>query len=287
VPTNSSGGNRSAFLQLVWAQPELLDVFGVELIAGERPEEVFAAFVLVTQHTAESLGVGVGDRLPRGFIVSGIVENFAYSYVGRPLGLTLIGNANASAGRAPTSTPDSDIVALRYAGPDRETLRRSILPLWRELFPGVPLPLVSVAEEVEAAHMEASGREERITGAGALVATLLAALGVFGLAAFEVRRRRHDLAVRAAYGATPAQNGFHLAGKLAPAIACGLIPALPLAAVAVDGYFQSIGWVTLVPISVGAAGLGAAVVLGTTAIAAMLHMISAARLKPALILSQE
>jgi predicted permease len=117
------------------------------------------------------------------------------------------------------------------------------------------------------------------------IALALAALGVYGVVAYAVARRRREIGVRIAVGARPADVVRHFAGQGAALAGIGLalaVPAVLLVARAVAAIFHGnfpMVWLSLPAI---AAVLGA-----TAALASWLPARRAARLDPAAVLAGE
>src|SRR5262249_19758806 len=121
-----------------------------------------------------------------------------------------------------------------------------------QLDPTVPLdnlrPLVN-----EVADMSASDRLlSRLSGGFAVVATLLAAIGLYGMLAYTLTQRTHELGVRMALGATRLRIGrmvlaqvsrMMLAGELG-----GTLAAMALGRLAQSQLFQVSGFDPLITV---------------------------------------
>jgi putative ABC transport system permease protein len=69
----------------------------------------------------------------------------------------------------------------------------------------------------------------RVLGALAVIALLLAGIGIHGLLAYTVTQRRHDIAVRLALGAEPARIARGVVGDGMTLVLLGVVPGLLLA----------------------------------------------------------
>ena len=77
----------------------------------------------------------------------------------------------------------------------------AIQPIWERMAPGVPMRTAYIDEEV-AAQYDAIEKRGHMFGVFALFAVLIACLGLFGLASFSAERRKKEIGVRKAHGAS-------------------------------------------------------------------------------------
>jgi len=114
--------------------------------------------------------------------------------------------------------------ALAYAEP----LRRAM----REIAPDVPLYSIRTMDEVTGATTRMREFNMILMSAFALVATLLAAIGLYGVIAFAVGQRRREIGLRLALGADAAAVHRLMLGAglrmIVPGLAAGLLGALAL-----------------------------------------------------------
>jgi predicted lysophospholipase L1 biosynthesis ABC-type transport system permease subunit len=141
--------------------------------------------------------------------------------------------------------------------------------------------LQAIAEESAAVTRLAT----RLLGGFAVIALLLAAVGVYGVMAYRVRRRSRELGTRLALGATPAALTWFVlrqaVGIVAIGLAAGTVAALASARTLSSLLFGVAPWDPAVLAS-------AAALLGLVSVAAScLPALRAARVDPVAVLSSE
>jgi putative ABC transport system permease protein len=128
-------------------------------------------------------------------------------------------------------------------------------------------------------------RASTVFGLLAGLAVVIACLGLFGLATYTVQRRRKEIGIRKALGATAAQVVGLLSKQFLTLVGVGALVALPLAYWAMDQWLQGFAYRTT--IGVGTMG-GAVALAGIVAFVAIgYHALRASRLDPAATLRDE
>jgi hypothetical protein len=157
--------------------------------------------------------------------VVGVVNDVAFQTVGQPSAAELFVPAAANPwrwGHLAVRAGSGDPARLATA------VRRAIAAEDRD---------ISIASTLPALEMAANGIADRrfrtaLLGAFAGAALLLAALGVYGVMAYAVAQRTHEIGIRTALGATPAQVGRLVLGSGLRIAAAGVGVGLLLAVVA-------------------------------------------------------
>jgi len=99
--------------------------------------------------------------------------------------------------------PITNLIARARVEP--QELRREIERRWRESFPGMPLYGVHTGQE----HVKLALAPQRLAAtlltSFAILAAVVASVGLYGLVAYNVARRRREIGIRMALGAEPAR----------------------------------------------------------------------------------
>lgn len=131
---------------------------------------------------------GTGPR--KTFTVVGVIQNFNYESLRRPVGAVAF-----FLGQDPGS------VSFRLGQVEVTKLLAQIETTWQQLMPGQPFLYQFMDDRFEAVYRA----EQQVGTLGLLfsgVAILIACLGLFGLAAFMVEQRRKEIGVRKVLGAS-------------------------------------------------------------------------------------
>jgi putative ABC transport system permease protein len=168
-------------------------------------------------------------------------------------------------------------LAVRYDAADPERVARDIGRVWKSLAPDLPFEFGYA--DAELAHLyRADEARARAFGGFALLAVVIACLGLFGLAAFTAERRTKEIGIRKVFGARVRDIVRLLAWQFSkPVIVANLI-AWPVAWWVMRGWLN--GFDARVPLGPGpfllAGALALAIALGTVSG----HAIRVARLNP-------
>jgi predicted permease len=218
---------------LVMVSDSLFKVFGVPLIRGrffdERDEAEAAPVVIVSETLAKKYFAGVdpigrhlkdgGPERPAGptnpwMTVVGVVGDVKYS------GLD---SAPEPAFYMPYRQNPwrGQFVVVRTAS-DPRTLLNGVRAAVASLDKAVPVARVNTMDDLMDASVAPSRFRATLVGIFALVGLLLAAVGIYGVMAYAVAGRTHELGVRIALGADRATLLKLVLGEAAALIAAGI-----------------------------------------------------------------
>jgi putative ABC transport system permease protein len=170
------------------------------------------------------------------------------------------------------------------AGGDQEAVKQAIEALWPRYFPNETLGVSRLPVVINDMFYGDDLRLAKLLGASSVIATAIAAFGIYVLAAYSVRRREKEIVLRKLYGAGGTAIGKLMAREFALLIGAGALLGLPLAYLAIQRYLAAfaerapVGAWTLI----GALLVACAVALGST----LRHTLAAVRIRPALALRE-
>jgi putative ABC transport system permease protein len=169
--------------------------------AGEAPPEPKHYNVLLNRAAVRQLGyenaeAAVGEQLSVGSdrsTIVGVVGDVHYRSLRDPAKATVYFRDDQRFNN----------IMIRFAAGDPAALRDAVASVWKKVAAGAPFDAEFV-EDVLAEHYDADEVRARIFAIAALLAIVIACLGIFGLAAFTVERRKLEIAVRKVFGARDA-----------------------------------------------------------------------------------
>jgi len=234
-PTPEPGEEPVADVRMV--TPGFFTVSGLELVAGRRLDARDAdgapLAVVINEAAARELWSDASPLGRRVFMEWGEPREAEVVGVVRDARITRLDEAP----RATLYWPQAQLsnsfmtVLLRARG-DGETLAAALRAAVAELDPEVPVADVAWLRDVVARETARPRFTAALLASFALLATALAALGVYGLLAGAVAARRRELGVRMALGADGRRLLVEVVGPGVRLVAIGVALGLPLALVA-------------------------------------------------------
>lgn len=163
-------------------------------------------------------------------------------------------------------------------GPDQQAVQRAIEELWPRYFPNDVLEVQRVASMFALSYAD-DLRMAKLLAASSVIATAIAAFGIYVLAAYSVQRKAREIVLRKLYGAGHAAIGRLVAREFVALIGIGALFGLPIAFVAVQRYLA--GFTEQAPVGAWTltAALAVAALVATASTAR--HALAAMRIRPA------
>jgi putative ABC transport system permease protein len=164
-----------------------------------------------------------------------------------------------------------------------DAVQRAIEEMWPRYFPNDVIDVKRVASSFALSYAD-DLRLAKLLAASSVIATAIAAFGIYVLAAYSVQRRAREIVLRKLYGAGNTAVGSLVMREFLVLIGTGALIGLPPAWLAMQNYLASfnerapIGAWTIV----GALLVAGAVALGST----LRHTLAAVRIRPALALRE-
>lgn len=296
VDVDASGGAVQSTYFLA-ADDAFLETFEIGLKAGRTFDPGRAAdtsAVLLNERAVRALNVsdpvGATIRVPTSasaaggpveskhtFRVIGVVSDFHFQSLHRPIDPLLIGS--------PENPIDQiDYFTARVDG-DRMTAAIDHLRAVGTTFdPGRPFEYHLLDDQI-AAKYATDRRVGTLFGIAAGLAILIACVGVFGLAAFSVQRRRKEIGIRKALGATAASIVGLLSREYALLVAGAFLVAAPVAYLAMQQWLEEFAY--QVEVGVGLLLAAGAVALIIAVASVSVQALRAARIDPVRALRNE
>lgn len=258
--------------------PTFLGVYGVRPLAGrvyderrdinDKPIDVKSADVVLTASAAHALGFAapqdaVGrtvDGDGKGYQIIGVVPDIRFQ--------SLREEPAPVAFRLAASTP---VLTVSYQG-STTAVEAALESAWRQILPDKPLQMTR-QESLLAAHYADDVRSVKLLAAAALLAIVIAAMGVYVLSAYSVQRRTREIVLHRLFGADRGDIVRLLGRETLLLIAVSAAVGIPPALLAVRHYLA--GFVDQTP-NWGWAVVLAFVVAGLVALASVLRGIAVA-----------
>jgi putative ABC transport system permease protein len=258
--------------------PEFFGVYRIGALAGRVLDPVQdgtqSTSVVINAIAARALGFGspeaaVGQMFNDTLRIVGIVPDLRYQNL-RQAPQPMVYRIGA----------DLEVLTARIEG-NVASARPLVETLWSRHFPN-DVPDIESAAAVFTANYSEDARLARILTAASVVATALAAFGIYVLSAYSVKRRAREIVLRKLHGARGADVGRLIAREFAWLIGAGALGGLPVAWFATARYLS--GFVERAPMG----GLPLLYAFACVAVVALCatarHTVAAARMSPVLAL---
>lgn len=256
---------------------------------GRRSGEAVVTRALVAHvwPDGDAIGRGIrgdGDRPPY-YRISGIAGDVRAGGLDRPPVERVYFPMLPIEGAGLWGAPRSMTLVVRVASGPAGALVGPIQNLVRELDPSVPVGNARSMERVVAASMERTTFAMALLGIAAAVALFLGLVGLYGLVAYVVERRRPEIGIRMALGARTGKITRAVLGRSARLAGLGIAVGV-VGALATAGLLRSLlfGITPGDPLVLAAA---AALLLGAALLASLVPARRAARIDPAHVLRLE
>ena len=229
--------------------PEFLDVYDIELLAGrlpsrevandERREDSEVLNLLVNELALERMGLGSPDEAinKRFYDIDEDDAMREYVVIGVVPSQNILGFHNELKPFVYYYYPEGLYVgSIRIKG-DMAATVEEIEEVWKTVIPEYPMQGNYLDEAFEQVYMVFRALNMALAGF-AIVALVLALIGLFGLAAFMATQRTKEIGVRKVLGAKSVQIARLLVWQFSRPVIWALLIALPLSYFAADAYLS-------------------------------------------------
>ncbi len=268
--------------------PEFIDLYGMKLAAGraltdKRAED--AAInrpdanndghnILINETAARYFGFGVQGAVGKTVIIdkaalhiAGVLKDFRFKGARQAVQPTFYFNDKI----------DSATLSVRLTGQDIPGTIAFIDRTWHRMAPSTAITRSFLDDSFEKLY-RSDRRQGTLFGVFVGVAILIAALGLFGLAAFTVGRRTKEIGIRKVFGARDRDVAILLLWQFSIPVLIANVIAWPLAWYYLRGWLQGFAsHIILSPLYFAVAGIAALLIAWITVLS---HAMRVARANP-------
>ena len=208
--------------------PEYIDLMDIEIISGrnfdpDRPADREFTYILNEEAVRY---FGFDDPAGEEFILGGqqpvriigVVRNFHFRSLHEPVGPLVMG----------WQPQNLRLVNIRTDGRDQAGVIEHVGNLWEEFSPGTPVEYMFLDEEIDNLYVSEI-RMSSLFGYFALLAVIIACMGLYGLSIFVTIRRTREIAIRKVMGAGEYLIVFMLTAEFVRWVLVAIIIAWPVA----------------------------------------------------------
>lgn len=264
----TDGSYRRFFANIV--DPEFVQTMGLRMKSGrafdrDNPSDMERALI-VNEAFVQAFGWDdpLSETIPGNFNeheIIGVVEDFHFTSLHSDVEPAVL---SVSQDLIFSGANDFDYqgafigrIALRLSGTDSNSTLAWLESIWPDVANGLPFSYRFVDQDIQSQY-DQELRLASITRLGALLAMLIAGLGLFGLAAISVARRTKEIGIRKTLGASTGHIVGLFGREFMPMVLLALVVAGPLAWTGLDRWLETFAYRTeLGPWPFFAAGLGA------------------------------
>ena len=176
-----------------------LDFFGFEVVdgVGFTPSSGERGEMIIMQAFNREVGMPIGYHFPEGFNVVGIIKDVRLS--------SLVNNDDYHAFYCNDPSDKAHFYVRLREGADVKAFAKYVSGVAEELAPAAEKPELYYLEEWVESLYQQTKNDMVLIGLFAVLAIVIALMGVFGIVMFETQHRRSEIAVRKVYGATTRQ----------------------------------------------------------------------------------
>jgi putative ABC transport system permease protein len=269
----------------IFVESSLFDLYGIKPIAGRNSGSTADPYYLLNETAARQLGFArpsdaIGYELPayghRSVPVVGVVSDFSLDSVEHRI--------EAQGFVVTAKDPLFNLISVKLTGHQIPETLSDIDRLWKATGSHDPISRVFLDEHIQTMYL-AMLREAQLFGVFAIVAVMLACLGLLGLAASIAERRTHEIGIRKALGADTGNIIRLLLRQFAKPVLWANLIAWPVTAYAMHRWLQQFAY--HVDLSVWLFPAAAALALLIALLTVSTHSILVARAQPVAALRYE
>lgn len=211
-------GDESYLINVWYVRYNLPEFFRMSILDGEGLR-IVNKDVLINSHVNKGVGLSIGDFTDEGYEIKGVVDN--------------VYNLSLKDGHVNSAYYCSDNYKCFYLrthnNADIEALSSYIKKVVKEVAPNADEPEVEFLDDNLKRIYGDVKKQTILIGIFALIAIVIALMGVFGIVLFETQHRRREIAIRKVYGATTENVVAMFVKRYALIVALCFVVAAPFA----------------------------------------------------------
>lgn len=236
-------GSRSEIATgIYWVENSYIPTLGMHIIKGRNffpPSPVDSISVIINEAAVKSLGLGNDDPIGKTIIRSG-QRHFTIVGVVKDFNFTSAKSKIAPLMMLPSST-NADHVIARIKTNDIHRLVEDISTKWTSFSPSAPFSYSFLDNQYQSLY-SAEQRTGKIFTSFAIIAIIIACLGLFGLVAFMTRQRVKEIGIRKVLGASSGSITVMLSQEFLRLILIATLIAFPLTWYAMNNWLQDFAY---------------------------------------------
>jgi putative ABC transport system permease protein len=239
--TTSSEGHSEIHANIYHIDADYIPTMGMKMAAGRNfiaGSKADSTGVLVNETTIHELGLDktdpIGKTIVRSgqhqFNIVGVVKDFQYSSAKQKIAplMMLLGNSNGS-------------VIIKVKAADMHSMVNTIENQWNEYHADAPFSYTFLDDQFAQLYV-AEARTGKIFTSFAILAVIIASLGLFGLSAFSIRQRVKEIGIRKVLGASAGSITGMLSAQFLKLVTIAVLIAIPVTWYAMHRWLQEFAY---------------------------------------------
>jgi putative ABC transport system permease protein len=236
-------GSRSEIpTNIYWVENSYIPTLGMQIIKGRNfypPSPADSISVIINEAAVRELGIGNDDPIgktiirsgQRHYTIVGVVKDFNYTSAKQKIAPLIM---------LPVDARGTNII-VKVKTADIHKLVSDIKNQWDAYGAGLPFSY-SFLDDQFASLYKTEERTGKIFTSFAVVAVIIASLGLFGLAAFMIRQRIKEIGIRKVLGASSGSITFMLSKEFLKLIVIASLIAMPITWYAMSKWLQDFAY---------------------------------------------
>jgi putative ABC transport system permease protein len=227
---------------IYWVENSYIPTLGMQIIKGRNfypPSPADSISVIVNETAVHELGMGNDDPIgktiirsgQRHYIIVGVVKDFNFASAKQKIAPLMM---------LPANHPEGNII-LKVRTADVHKLVSDIKTQWDAYSSGTPFSYTFLDDQFESLY-KIEERTGQIFTSFAVIAVIIASLGLFGLAAFMIRQRVKEIGIRKVLGATTGSITVMLSKEFLKLIVIASFIAFPVTWYAMSKWLQDFAY---------------------------------------------